>query len=186
MSASQVRELRDRTGAGIMDCKRALEEAGGDLDKAVAILRERGLASAEKKSGRRAAEGLIVSYIHSNNRFGSLVELNCETDFVARTEDFAKLAQDIALHVVGMNPRYVSEDEITDEERAAGIDEFGSEEAFLNATVIMRQPFVRDSSTTVEEMIREAIGRIGENIVLRRFVRYELGELSEEEAGEEE
>jgi elongation factor Ts len=117
-----------------MDCKRALEEAGGDVDKAVGLLREQGLASADKKSGRRAADGLIVSYIHSNNRFGSLIELNCETDFVARTEEFGKLAQDIALHVVGMNPRYVSEDEVTDAERAAGTEEFGSESAFLNAS----------------------------------------------------
>ncbi len=184
MSAAMVRQLRDRTGAGIMDCKRALEEAGGDVDKAVIVLREQGLASADKKSGRRAADGLIVSYIHSNNRFGSLIELNCETDFVARTDDFAKLAQDIALHVVGMNPRYLSEDEISEEARTTGIEEFGSETAFLNATVIGRQSFVRDSSVTIEEMIRDAIGRIGENIVLRRFVRYELGELAGDDADE--
>src|SRR5919106_961898 len=144
ISADAVKELRDRTGAGFMDCKRALEEAGGDIDKAVQLLREQGLASAEKKSGRRAAEGLIVSYIHGNNRFGSLVELNCETDFVARTESFQQLAQDIALHVVGLGPRYVSDDDIPDDERAAGIEEYGSENAFLNATVLNRQPFVRD------------------------------------------
>ena len=168
-----------------MDCKRALEETNGDVGQAVQLLREQGLASADKKSGRRASEGLIVSYIHGNNRFGSLVELNCETDFVARTDDFRTLANDIALHVVGHSPRYVSEEEISEEARAGGIEEFGSETAFLNATVIMRQPFVRDASQTVEEMIREAIGRIGENIVLRRFVRFELGETADEaEAGE--
>ena len=181
MSATQVRELRDRTGAGIMDCKRALDEAGGDLDKAVHLLREQGLASAERKSGRKAAEGLVVAYIHGNNRFGSLVELNCETDFVARTDDFTKLANDIALHIVGMAPRYVSEDDISDEERAAGIEEFGSENAFLDATVVTRQAFVRDGSVTIGEMIREAIGRIGENIVLRRFVRFELGETASDD-----
>ena len=164
-----------------MDCKRALDEAGGDIDKAVQILREQGLATADKKSGRRASEGLIVSYIHSNNRFGSLVELNCETDFVARTEEFAKLANDIALHVVGYSPRYVAEDEISPEERAAGIEEFGGESAFLNATVVTRQPFVRDSSQTIDDLIRNVIGRIGENIVLRRFVRFELGELAGDE-----
>jgi elongation factor Ts len=165
-----------------MDCKRALDDTGGDVDKAVQILREQGLASADKKSGRRASEGLIVSYIHSNNRFGSLVELNCETDFVARTDDFESLANDIALHVVGMSPRYVTEEEIPDDEREAGIEEFGSESAFLNATVAMRQPFVRDGSQTIEELIRDAIGRIGENIVLRRFVRFELGEFEDDEA----
>ena len=169
-----------------MDCKRALDDSGGDIEKAVQILREQGLASADKKSGRQASEGLIVSYIHGNNRFGSLVELNCETDFVARTDDFAKLANDIALHVVGMSPRYVNEDEISDEERVQGTDEFGSETAFLNATVAMRQPFVRDGSQTIEELIRDAIGRIGENIVLRRFVRFELGELEDGEADESE
>lgn len=183
MSASQVKELRDRTGAGILDCKQALEKTGGDVAKAVELLREQGLASADKKSGRRAAEGLIVSYIHGNNRFGSLVELNCETDFVARTEDFQKLANDIALHVVGMpSARYVNEDDITDDERAAGIEEFGSEAAFLDATVVTRQPFIRDGSQTVGEMIRDAVGRIGENIVLRRFARFELGETMSDEA----
>jgi elongation factor Ts len=186
MSAALVRELRDRTGAGIMDCKNALEQSGGNIEQAAQLLREQGLASADKKSGRRAAEGLIVSYIHGNNRFGSLVELNCETDFVARTEDFTQLAQDIALHVVGMNPRYVSEEEISDHERAAGVDEFGSESAFLNATLIGRQQFVRDGSRTVDEMIRDAIARIGENIVLRRFVRYELGQLADDGTGENE
>ncbi|MEZ4522239.1 MAG: translation elongation factor Ts [Thermomicrobiales bacterium] len=186
MSAALVRDLRDRTGAGIMDCKRALEEAGGDVNKAVQVLREQGLASAEKKSGRRAAEGLVVSYIHGNNRFGSLVELNCETDFVARTDDFASLANDIALHVVGMSPRYVDEDEISAEEREAGIEEFGSEKAFLDATVVTRQPFVRDGSVSVGDMITESIARIGENIVLRRFVRFELGETADEGADESE
>jgi elongation factor Ts len=184
MSAKLVKDLRDRTGAGFMDCKRALDEAGGDIDKAIQILREQGLATAEKKSGRRASEGLIVSYIHANNRFGSLVELNCETDFVARTEDFRQLAQDVALHVVGASPRFINEDHISEEERAAGIEEFGSENAFLNATVMSRQPFVRDGSKTVGEMIRDAIGRIGENIVIRRFVRFELGETADEESSD--
>ena len=169
-----------------MDCKRALDDSNGDIEKAVQILREQGLASADKKSGRQASEGLVVSYIHGNNRFGSLVELNCETDFVARTDDFAKLANDIALHVVGMSPRYVTEEEISDEDRAKGTEEFGSETAFLNATVAMRQPFVRDASQSIEELIRDAIGRIGENIVLRRFVRFELGEMEVGEADESE
>ncbi len=159
-----------------MDCKAALEQSGGDIEKAIAILREKGLATADKKSGRTAAEGLIVSYIHANNRFGALVELNCETDFVARTEDFQRLANDIALHVVGMQPRYVTADEISEAELAAGIDEFGDEKAFLDATVLMRQGFVKDGSVTMENLIREAIGNFGENIVVRRFARFELGE----------
>ena len=163
-----------------MDCKQALDQSGGDVEKAVEFLREQGLATADKKSGRRAAEGLIVSYVHGNNRFGSLVELNCETDFVARTDDFQQLANDIALHVVGLSPRYVNEEEISDEARAAGVEEFGSEQAFLDQTVALRQPFVRDGSVTVGEMIRDAVGRIGENIVLRRIVRFELGETAEE------
>lgn len=170
-----------------MDCRRALEEAGGDLDKAAELLRQKGLASADKKRGRTAAEGLIGSYIHNNGRYGALVEINCETDFVARTDDFQQLVADIALHVVGMRPRFVTEDEISEEEREAGVKEFGDEKRFLDETVLLRQGFVKDPGTPVEEVVRDAIGKLGENIVIRRFARFELGEtIADGESGEDE
>lgn len=184
MSAALVKELRERTGAGIMDCRVALDETGGDIEKAMELLRQKGLASADKKSGRTAAEGLVVSYIHNNGRFGALVEINCETDFVARTDDFQQLANDIALHIVGLRPKYVQADDISDEEMAAGIKEFGDEKRFLDETVLMRQGFVRNPGVTVEEIIREAIGKLGENIVVRRFARFELGETVDTETNE--
>lgn len=185
MSAALVKELRERTGSGIMDCRRALDEAGGDLEKAAELLRQKGLASADKKRGRTAAEGLIASYIHNNGRYGALVEINCETDFVARTDDFQQLVSDIALHIVGMRPRYTSEDEISDDERQAGIKEFGDEKRFIEETVLLRQGFVKDPGTTVEEVVRDAIGKLGENIVIRRFARFELGEtVEDDESGE--
>lgn len=184
MSAALVKELRERTGAGIMDCRLALDETGGDIDKAMEVLREKGLASADKKTGRTAAEGLVVSYIHNNGKFGALVEINCETDFVARTDDFQQLANDIALHVVGLRPRYVQDDDVSNEAMAAGKDEFGDEKRFLNEVVLMRQGFVRDPGRSVEEVIREAIGKLGENIVVRRFARFELGETVDTETNE--
>lgn len=186
MSATQVKELRDLTGAGVMDCKRALEESGGDIDAAMDILRRQGLAKAEKKMGRKAAEGLIEAYIHAGGRIGSMIELNCETDFVARTDDFKALAHDLALQAAAVPPTYVSESEISSEEREAGIREYGDERRFLESAVFLAQPFIKDQSRTVEEVIREAIGKLGENIVVRRISRFEVGEYSEEEASESE
>lgn len=185
MSTAQVKELRDRTGAGIMDSKRALEEAGGDLEKASEILRKQGLAVADKKSGRTAAEGLIYSYIHGNGRYGALIEINCETDFVARTDDFQQLARDVALHVVGSAtpPRYVTYDEIPADEREAGIKEFGDEKTFRESVVLMEQPFIKQPGVNVEQVVREVIGKVGENIVVRRFSRFALGETVAEETG---
>lgn len=181
-----VKQLRDLTGAGVMDCKRALEESGGDIDSAVEVLRRQGLARAEKKMGRTAAEGLIEAYIHAGGRIGSMVEVNCETDFVARTDDFKTLAHDLALQAAAMPPRYVSESEVSPEEREAGIREFGDEQRFLESTVFLAQPFIKDQGSTVEEVVREAIGKLGENIVVRRIARFEVGEYSGEETGDSE
>lgn len=194
ISAGAVKELRERTGAGFMDCKRALEETGGDIDRAVALLRERGQAAAAKKAGRDVREGLVGSYIHTGGRIGVLIEVNCETDFVARTEQFQKLVRDLAMQVAGMHPEYVDADAIpadvlaerkaallTDEAvqkkpeaiRAQIVD--GQLKKWLKDVCLLDQPF-RDTDVSVRELITDAIATIGENIRVRRFVRYELGE----------
>ena len=181
-----VKELRERTGAGFMDCKRALEDAGGDTQKAVALLRERGMASAARKQSREAREGLVVSYIHAGGRIGSLVEVNCETDFVARTDDFQKLARDLAMQVAGLAPRWISIDDVPPDQVEARRKELaedphtrGDVEAelkrWLKENVLLEQTF-RDSHMTVQQLIIDAVARIGENIRVRRFTRYQLGE----------
>jgi elongation factor Ts len=175
MSASLVKELRDRTGAGIMECKRALEEAGGDLVKAAEILRQQGIAKAEKKVGRVARQGLVDAYIHAGGRIGAMIEINCETDFVARTQDFRDLAHDIALQVAAMDARYVSANEVPAEALEAGIVEYGDEKRFLEATVLLEQPFIKDPRRSIDQLVRDAIAKLGENIVVRRFSRFELG-----------
>jgi elongation factor Ts len=194
ISAQAVKELRERTGAGFMDCKRALEETGGDLDAAVALLRERGQAAAAKKAGREAREGLVSSYIHTGGRIGVLIEVNCETDFVARTERFQKLVRDLAMQVAGMRPDYVDEEHIPAEVVAAKKAALLADEAtqkkpeairgqivdgqlkkWLKEACLLDQPF-RDTDVTVRELIVDAISTIGENIRVRRFSRYELGE----------
>jgi elongation factor Ts len=198
IAASQVKELRSKTGAGIMECKSALEEAQGDLERAVAILRERGMARAARKAGRTATDGHVVAYVHPGGRIGVLLELNCETDFVARTEHFQSLAKDLAMHVAAMNPLYVRREEVPDavlaEERrilqaqSAGsgkppavIERIveGRLEKFFVETCLVDQPFVKDPARTVAQVISEAISTIGENIVVRRFCRYQLGEVSD-------
>jgi elongation factor Ts len=198
IAASQVKELRMRTGAGVMECKSALEEAGGDLDRAIVILRERGIAKAARKAGRAAAEGLIAAYVHPGGRIGVLLEVNCETDFVARTERFQALTKDLAMHVAAMNPLYVGREEIPEavlaEERRilqaqmAGSGKSsevverivrGRLEKFFVETCLMDQPFVKDPERTVEQVIKEAISAMGENILVRRFSRYQLGEASD-------
>ena len=194
ISAQKVKELRERTGAGMMDCKRALEEADGDLEKAVVLLRERGQATAAKKAGREAREGTISSYIHPGGRLGVLIEVNSETDFVARNEEFQKLVRDIAMQVAGLDPRYVTVESIpaseleakraellTDEQtqkkpesvRAQIVD--GQLRKWYQSVVLYEQPF-RDTDQKVGDLITDAIARIGENIRVRRFVRYQLGE----------
>src|SRR6266550_1490373 len=193
-SAQDVKALRDRTGAGFMDCKRALEEAGGDIDKATGVLRERGLAAAARKSGRDAREGLVSSYIHTGGRVGVLIEVNCETDFVARTDEFQKLVRDIAVQVAGMAPLYVDADAIPSDVIAAKRAELLADPAtqkkpenirpqivdgqlnkWFSQICLLDQPF-RDEERTVRDLVTEKIATIGENIRVRRFVRYALGE----------
>ena len=165
ITTADIKALRELTGAGIMDSKRALEEAGGDIKRAQDILREKGIASAAKKSDRETEQGVIESYIHSGGRIGAMVEANCETDFVARTEDFKALAHDIAMQVAAMNPRFIDESEIPDG------DDVDPQESCL-----LQQPFIKDPGMTIDELVKELIGKLGENIRIRRFSRFSLGE----------
>ena len=196
ITAKLVKELRDKTGAGMMDCKKALSEASGDIDKAIEWLRQKGIASAEKKSGRVAAEGAVGSYIHTGSRVGVLLELNCETDFVARGEKFQDLLKDLAMQVAACpNVEYVSvEDipsEIADKEKSIemGRDDLSGKPDKIKEKIVegriakrlkelalLEQPFIRDSSNTVGALVKEVAGKIGENIKVRRFTRYTLGE----------
>lgn len=194
ISAEAVRDLRERTGAGMMDCKRALEECGGDVEKAVLALREAGLAAAAKKAGRDAREGLVSSYIHTGGRVGVLLEINCETDFVARNEQFQRLVKDIAMQIAGLHPLYVSQEQIPvaalEAKRAALLEDEalakkpeairaqiveGQLRKWFEEVCLLDQPF-RDGEETVGQLITNAIATIGENIRVRRFVRYALGE----------
>jgi len=175
VTAQMVKELRERTGAGVMDAKRALEAANGDMERAASLLREQGLARAEKKAGRATSQGLVDAYIHGAGRIGSLIEVNCETDFVARTQEFRDLVHDLAMQVAATAPRYVSADEIPADELEAGAQEAGSQEKYIERVVLLAQPFIKDPSRTVEEIVKEAIARLGENIRVRRFARFELG-----------
>ena len=194
ISAEAVKELRERTQAGFMDCKRALEESDGDLDRATALLRERGLAAAARKASREAREGLVESYIHPGGRVGVLIEVNCETDFVARTDEFRKLAHDLAVQVAGLAPLYVEVERIPEavvEQRRAELlasDELkkkpeairpqiveGQLRKWFEEVVLLEQPF-RDTDLTVKQLITAAVATIGENIRVGRFTRYALGE----------
>ncbi len=165
-SAEDVKRLRELTGAGVMDCKRALDENNGDVDNAIKWLREKGIASAEKKSGRETSQGLCESYIHAGGRIGVLVEVNCETDFVARTDAFKHLVHDIAMQIAGI-PTTLA---ITEEDLPPGA------EGSVEETVLMNQHFIKDGSRTIEQLVKEAIAQTGENIRIRRFTRYELGQ----------
>jgi len=199
ISAAQVKELRERTGAGMMDCKNALVETGGDIEKAVELLREKGLASAAKRAGRSANQGLIEAYIHFNNTVGVLLELNCETDFVANTDEFKALAKDIALHIASpAAPRFVSREEVSQDEIdhesqifAKQAQESGKPEnvvdkivegkinSYFKEIVLLDQPFVKDDSKTVQQLLDETSARVGEKVAVKRFVRYKLGEDTE-------
>jgi elongation factor Ts len=195
ISAKDVAELRARTGAGMMDCKKALEEAGADLDKAGELLRARGIAKAEKRSGRSASQGLVVNYMHHNGQIGVLVELNSETDFVARTEEFGQLARDIALHIasadpIGVNPedipaellereRRIAEKQVADEGKPESIRARiveGKLRKFVAERTLLEQPFVRDDSKTIGQLVKEMSGKLGEALVVRRFARFKIGE----------
>ncbi len=175
ISADQVKELRQQTGAGIMDCKRALQETGGDFRKAADVLKQQGLAKAEKKAGRATEQGLVEPYIHAGGRIGALVEVNCETDFVARTPDFRGLAHDLAMQVAALSPRYVSADEIPDADWPALEREFGGRDQALERVSLLDQPFIKDGKLTIRDLVRNQIAKLGENIGVRRFARFELG-----------
>jgi elongation factor Ts len=163
--ATAVKELREKTGAGIMDCRRALEQAEGNMTRATELLREKGLARASKVAGRVANQGIIDTYIHAGGRIGAMVELNCETDFVARTDQFRTLAHDIAMQVAATSPRYLTADEA-----GPGADTLGGEE-----TALLDQPFIKDPRKSISDLVKEAIAVLGENVVVRRFVRFEVG-----------
>jgi elongation factor Ts len=195
ISPKDVSELRTRTGAGMMDCKRALEESGGDMEKASDILRKKGIAKAEKRTGKTASQGLVVSYIHHNSQVGVLLELNCETDFVARTDEFAQLAREIALHIasadpIGVNPedipaelvdreRRIAEEQVAKEgkpENIRGKIVDGKLKKFIAERSLTEQPYVKDDSKTVGQLLKEASGKLGEAISVRRFARFKIGE----------
>lgn len=195
ITAAQVKELREKTGAGMMDCKKALQETGGDLKKASEFLRKKGLAAADKKAGRIAAEGLVESYIHAGGKIGVLVEVNCETDFVAKTDDFKAFVRDVAMHIAAANPQYVNRDDIpqdvVDKERdllkEQALNEGKPEhivekmvegrlDKYFKDICLIDQPFVKDPDVTVGHLVKEKIAKIGENISIRRFARYALGE----------
>lgn len=195
ITASMVKELREKTGAGMMDCKKALQKCDGNLEKAIDYLREKGLADAAKKSGRIAADGAVASYIHGNGRIGVLVEVNCETDFVAKTDEFKELCHDIAMQIAASKPLYVSPEEVPQEVldkekailKAQALNEgkpekvvekmvTGRLEKYLKEVCLLEQPFIKDPDKAVKDLIKEKIAKIGENISVRRFSRFELGE----------
>jgi elongation factor Ts len=199
INASMVKALRDATGAGMMDCKRALQEADGDAAKAKELLQQKGLAGVEKRAGRAANQGLVDAYIHFNNTVGALVEVNCETDFVANTDEFHALVKDIALHVASpAAPRYLSRDDVPRDEldRVTALFEAqaketgkpenvipriveGKLESFLKESVLLEQPFVKDDAKTIQQYVDEVSAKTGEKVVVRRFVRFKLGEEAE-------
>ena len=196
ISAQQVKELRERTGAGFSDCRAALVEAAGDLEQAIDVLRKKGQAAAQRKAQREATEGLIGSYIHAGGKIGVIVEVNCESDFVARTADFQRLCHEIAMHVAALDPRFLRREEVTPEildrereiyreqARAAGKPEEiiekivnGKMEKFYEETCLYEQHFIKDESVTIRELIGHMIAKVGENIAVRRFVRLKVGEV---------
>ena len=194
ISSDTVKELREKTGAGIMDCKRALADSGGDLEKAIDLLRQKGLSAAAKKASREAKEGLVSSYIHGGGKIGVLVEVNCETDFVARNSEFQELVKDVAMQIAASNPSYVRREDVPADvlERERSIYKIqakesgkpehvldkiveGKVEKFYLETCLLEQPFVKDPSVTINDMVQQKIAKIGENIIVKRFTRYQLG-----------
>lgn len=195
ITAQMVKELREKTGAGMMDCKRALEEADGDLEKAVEVLRKRGIAKAEKKASRRAKDGLVDAYIHPGGKLGVLVEVNCETDFVAKTEDFQTFVRNIAMQIAATNPLAISREDISaevvekeiaiykEQALASGKPEHildkiaqGKLEKFFAENVLLEQPYIRDPEKTIKDYLTEMVAKLGENITISRFARFRIGE----------
>jgi len=195
ISASQVKELREKTGAPMMDCKQALTEAKGDLEEAVVILRKKGVSVAAKKATRVTSEGSVASYIHAGGKIGVLVEVNCESDFVARTDDFKELVHDIAMHIAASDPRYVRKEDVTPEAYAREKEIFlaqaiasgkpahiaekmvaGKMEKFYEEVCLLEQPFIKDQTVNISQLIAAKIGKLGENIAVRRFARFKVGE----------
>lgn len=195
ITAEQVKELREKTGAGMMECKKALTESNGDVARAVMILRERGLAAAEKKAGRSTREGLVASYIHAGGKLGVLVEVNCETDFVARTSEFQELVKDIAMQIAAANPLYVRREDVKEAElereraiyrkqaestgKPAPVVEKiveGKINKYLAEVTLYEQPFIKDPQTVVQDLIKSKIGKLKENIAVKRFARFKVGE----------
>ena len=171
ITADKIKELRDKTSAGMIDCKKALQEAEGDINKAIEILKKRGVAIAEKKASRATGQGRIEAYIHMGGRIGVLVELDCETDFVANNDVFKQACKDIAMHVAAMAPQYLSEADVP-EDVLSSVDD---KDAFLKENVLLSQPFIKDESKTIKDYITEVVAKTGENVVLKRFVRFEVG-----------
>jgi elongation factor Ts len=195
ISAAQVKELRDKSGAPMMDCKKALAEAKGDIEQAIVLLRKRGTAVAERKAGRVTSEGSVASYIHAGGKIGVLVEVNCESDFVARTDDFKELVHDIAMHIAASDPRYVRKEDVTPEAYAREKDIFlaqavasgkpaniaekmvtGKMEKFYEEVCLLEQPFIKDQTISVGQLVASKVGKLGENIAVRRFARFKVGE----------
>lgn len=201
ITTAMIKELRQKTGAGILDCRKALETNDGDMEKAIKFLREKGTAVAEKKMGRAAQEGIVTSYIHAGNRIGVLLEVNCETDFVARTNEFTSLVQDIAMQIAAKRPLYIKRDDVPESEtereksilKTQALNEGKPEkivdkiiegriDKFFANVCLLEQEFIKDPDKTINDIIVEKIATIGENIVVKRFTRYELGEDIEESA----
>ncbi len=197
ISATQVKELREKTGAPMMDCRKALQEAKGDLEQAVVVLRKRGMASAAKKASRSTTEGSVGTYIHAGGKIGVLVELNCESDFVARTDDFQELLKDIAMHIAASDPRYVRREDVTAEDLAREGDIYRTQAAatgkpaavvekivegkmskFYEEVCLLDQPFIKDQSVAIKDLIAQKVAKLGENIVVRRFARFKVGDVS--------
>jgi elongation factor Ts len=188
-----IKKLRFKTSAGVMECKEALKESGGDIEKAVEILRKKGIAKAAKKASRVAGQGLIESYIHMGNRIGVLIEVNCETDFVARNHDFKKVVKELAMQVAASNPLYVTKEDVTEDAIESEREIFRSQvkdkpenvtekivdgklEKYFSEVCLLEQPFIKDPNVKIKDLITQLIAKIGENIIIKRFVRYELGE----------
>jgi elongation factor Ts len=197
ISAAQVKELRDKTGAPMMDCKKALSEAKGDLEQAVVLLRKRGASVAERKAGRTTSEGAVTSYIHAGGKIGVLVEVNCESDFVARTDDFKELVHDIAMHIAASDPKFVRKEDVTPEAFEREKDIFlaqaiasgkpaniaekmvtGKMAKFYEEVCLLEQPFIKDQTISITQLIAAKVGKLGENIAVRRFARFKVGDNS--------